>query len=689
MKIKFASTYGFCFGVKRSMELAEEEAGADVAVCTYGPLIHNDQVICDLHAKGIEKMDNIDDILSSYQRVIIRSHGISYEEYQRFVESDLDVIDATCPFVKKIHHHVQTCHKQGQPVIIIGDAQHKEVIGINGWCENQGYIIDREEQIDDLPDLDHPCVVAQTTFSLARFHSIIAALNKRFDPLQVHCTICAATEKRQNACIELAKTVDALLVIGGKHSSNTKKLVEIGGLYCPVVFHIETAQELPFQDLSKYHTIGITAGASTPDWITKEVLKTLNQEGTEQTMQEMMEEMEKEMQKIYTRAIVTGTILSVSEEGVLVNIGYKSDAMIPNNELSSKKDVPLTEQFNVGDEIEAVVVNMNDGEGNVVLSTRRLAQKAAWKKVKDIQDADQAVMVTIDEVNKGGLVAYIEGLRAYMPASQLSVSYVKDLEQYLKLEIEAKIIELNPRKNRIILSHKVIEEVILKAKADAFWETLEKEQKIVGKVKKIMPFGVFVELGGVDGLIHISDLSWGKIKHPKEVLSVGDDVQTIVLDFNRETNRISLGYKQLIPHPWDNIEAKYVVGEVYEGKVARFTDFGAFIELTQGVDGLVHISQIAYERINKVSDVLEISQMVNVKVLSVDSENHRISLSIKETLEKPERPERPERPASSSDSKPKRKRAPKRKEEKFESYTSGDDSEITIGDLFKDLDLDK
>ncbi|BES65299.1 bifunctional 4-hydroxy-3-methylbut-2-enyl diphosphate reductase/30S ribosomal protein S1 [Gottschalkiaceae bacterium SANA] len=686
MKIKFATTYGFCFGVKRSMELADAETGAGKSVCTYGPLIHNEQVIKDLQSKGIERIESLNEILDSYERVIIRSHGISHAEYQQFIDSGLDVIDATCPFVKKIHQHVQTCHKQGQPVIIIGDAQHKEVIGINGWCENQGFIIDQEEQIDELPDLDHPCVVAQTTFSLTRFNSILKKLKSRFDPLQIHRTICAATEKRQNACIELAKTVDALLVIGGKNSSNTKKLVEIGGLYCPVVFHIETAQEIPFQDLSKYHTIGITAGASTPDWITKEVLKTLNQQGNEQTMQEMMEEMEKEMQKIYTRAIVTGSILSVSEEGVLVNIGYKSDALIPKNELSFKKDVLLAEQFNVGDEIEAVVVNMNDGEGNVVLSTRRLAQKAAWKKVKEFQDADQSVMVTIDEVNKGGLVAYIEGLRAYMPASQLSVSYVKDLAQYLNQEIEAKIIELNPRKNRIILSHKVIEEVIMKAKADAFWATLEKEQKIVGKVKKIMPFGVFVELGGVDGLIHISDLSWGKIKHPKEVLTVGDDVETIVLDFNRETNRISLGYKQLIPHPWDNIEEKYVVGQVYEGKVARFTDFGAFIELTQGVDGLVHISQIAYERINKVSDVLEIAQMVNVKVLSVDSENHRISLSIKETLEKPERPERPERPAQ--DSKPKRKRAPKRKEEKFESYTSGDDSEITIGDLFKDLDLD-
>lgn len=687
MRIVFAKTYGFCYGVKRSMDLANSQAGCQEAVCTYGPLIHNEQVIEKLEGIGIQKKEIIQEILDGYDKVIIRSHGISEAEYRKFEEHGMDIIDATCPFVKKIHHSVQTCYENGRPVIIIGDAQHKEVIGINGWCGNQGFIIDQVDQIVDLPEMESPCVVAQTTFSLERFNEMLELLKEKFPDLRAFRTICAATEKRQNACIELAKSVDALLVIGGRHSSNTKKLVEIGRLYCPAVFHIETAQEIPFQDLSKYHTIGITAGASTPDWITKEVVKTLNQQGNEQTMQEMMEEMEKDMQKIYTRAIVTGTILSVSEEGVLVNIGYKSDAIIPKNELSSQKDVPLAEQFQVGDEIEAVVVNMNDGEGNVVLSTRRLTQKAAWKKVKEYQDADQAVKVTIDEVNKGGLVAYIEGLRAYMPASQLSVKYVKDLAQYLNQEIEAKIIELNPRKNRIILSHKVIEEVVMKEQADKFWATLEKDQKIVGKVKKIMPFGVFVELGGVDGLIHISDLSWGKIKHPKEILSVGDDVETIVLDFNRESNRISLGYKQLIPHPWDNIEEKYVVGEVYEGKVARFTDFGAFIELAAGVDGLVHISQIAYERINKVSDVLEIGQTVNVKVLSVDAENHRISLSIKDTLEKPERPEPQERPAQ--EARPKRKRAPKKKEETFESYTSGDDSEITIGDLFKDLDLDK
>lgn len=686
MRIVFAETYGFCYGVERSMELANSQADRQERVCTYGPLIHNDQVIQKLESIGIQRKESIQEILDHFDTVIIRSHGIAEAEYRQFEEGGMEIIDATCPFVKKIHHSVQTCFQNNRPVIIIGDAKHKEVIGINGWCGNQGLIVDRVDQIDDLPDLVSPCVVAQTTFSLKRFNEMLEVLKERYPDLRAYKTICAATEKRQNACIELAKSVDALLVIGGRHSSNTKKLVEIGRLYCPAVFHIETAQEIPFQDLSKYHTIGITAGASTPDWITKEVVKTLNQQGNEQTMQEMMEEMEKDMQKIYTRAIVTGTILSVSEEGVLVNIGYKSDAIIPKNELSSKKDVPLAEQFQVGDEIEAVVVNMNDGEGNVVLSTRRLAQKAAWKKVKEYQEADQAVKVTIDEVNKGGLVAYIEGLRAYMPASQLSVKYVKDLTQYLNQEIEAKIIELNPRKNRIILSHKVIEEVVMKEQADKFWATLEKDQKIVGKVKKIMPFGVFVELGGVDGLIHISDLSWGKIKHPKEILSVGDDVETIVLDFNRESNRISLGYKQLIPHPWDNIEEKYVVGQAYEGKVARFTDFGAFIELAPGVDGLVHISQIAYERINKVSDVLEIGQTVNVKVLSVDAENHRISLSIKETLEKPERPEPKERPASD---RPKRKRAPKKKEETFESYTSGDDSEITIGDLFKDLDLDK
>lgn len=634
MKVYIAEHAGYCFGVKRAVDTTMDIISNkdDLPIYSLGPLIHNLQVVEGLSKKGLQVIDNINDLQKG--KVIIRSHGVPYSVEKEIEELNLELIDCTCPYVKAVHKKVEKFYNAGYKIIIIGDKNHPEVIGINGWCNNDGIIINTEDEAMNLPSFDKICVVSQTTNTLEKFNNITKIIQVKGKELEIFNTICNATNLRQSAAEELAKKVDAMIVIGGYHSSNTNKLVEISKKHCNNVYHIEIYEDLPLQELSKFNTIGITAGASTPDWIIKEVVNTMNNNNENN---EIMEAIESSLVRIHRGDVVTGKVIYVTNDEVMVNINYKSDGIIERDELSNDPDVKPKDLFKEGDEVEVYVVRLDDGEGNVVLSTKRLETIKGWDKLEDSYENKEIVECKVLTDVKGGLSVVVNGIRAFMPASQISVSYVDDLSAYNGKTLNAKIIDFDRNKRRVILSSREIEEKELEEKREELWNNLEIGKVIEGKVARLTDFGAFVDLGGLDGLIHISDLSWFRIDHPSEVVSAGETVQVQILDFDKERNRISLGLKQTLPQPWDVFIENREVGDIVDGKVVNILDFGAFVRLEEGVDGLVHVSEISKEHVNKPSDKLEIGEKVTVKIIDINPEGERISLSMKELEEDSEK----------------------------------------------------
>ena len=537
-------------------------------------------------------------------------------------------------------------------MILVGEADHPEVQGTAAWCPGECHIVQSEDDVDALPEMDRPLAVSQTTFSLQAWERILMRLEKRFHNLDARCTVCPATQKRQQEARALAAKVDAMVVVGGKSSANTRKLYEICRAICPRTILVERAAEIPadFIDIHNHH-IGIAAGASTPDWSFKEVVTRMNdmehidqetqQEPVAQVEQEAapveqeapegqaltMEDIEKTVVRIRTGQTVTGTVVQITDDEVCVNIGYKSDGLIKRSDLVDQ-DVKL------GDEIEVEVVKVNDGEGNVLLSQRNIVNRKAWDALMEKYEKGEYIEAVGKEAVKGGLLASVEGgVRAFVPASQLAQRYVEKIGQFVGQPMKLKIIDVDKQKKRIVASRKQVIEEESKAKKEAAWEKLEVGAVVTGIVRRFADFGAFVDLGGVDGLIHITDLAWNRVNHPSDVLQVNQEVNVKIKSLDRERERIQLGYKELMPKPWDNIEEKYPVGVILERPVVRIRPFGAFIELEPGVDGLVHISQVAPTRVAKVEDVLQEGQNVLVKVLAVDPEAKRISLSIRQALE--------------------------------------------------------
>lgn len=628
MKIIIADNAGFCFGVKRAMEMSMEILNKNNAsIHSLGPLIHNRQAVDKLNKLGLKVANSIDEIKNG--KVIVRSHGIPYEIYEKISKRDLELIDCTCPYVKSIHKKVNEYWKKGYKIAIIGDKDHPEVIGINGWCNNEGIVINAEDEAKNLPNLNKICIVSQTTNTLDKFNTLSKIVSQKSSNVEIFNTICNATNLRQSSCKEVAKKVEAMIVIGGYHSSNTNKLVEISKKYCQNVYHIETVNNLSFKELSKYETIGLTAGASTPDWIIKEVIKKMENINND----EMMKAIENSMVYLQRGSIVKGNVILVTDNEVMVNVGYKSDGIIERTELSSDPNISPKELFKEGDEIDVYVIKLDDGEGNVVLSSKRVENVKNWDEVEKIYENQEKVECKAIEVVKGGVIALVNGLRGFIPASLLSVNYVRNLEEYKGKTLLVKIIDFNRNKNKIILSRKEIEKEEIDEIKNKVWDSLEIGKVIEGEVKRITNFGAFVDIGGIDGLVHISDLSWNKIKHPSEVVSEGEKIKVEILDFNKENDRISLGLKQILPKPWDLFIDNCKVGDIVEGKIVNLLDFGAFVRLDSGVDGLVHISQISNEHVNRPSDKLKIGEKVKVKIMDIDEEKERISLSIKEVLE--------------------------------------------------------
>ena len=645
MPYTIARHAGYCAGVRKAMELAfraaKEAREQGMACYSLGELIHNPEAVNALSKEGIIPVERVEDAKSGM--ILLRSHGVPPQVEEQCRRQGLVVRDCTCASVKALHKIVRESSEQGVPVILVGEPDHPEVRATAAWCAGPCYIVPTEADVDALPDLDRALAVSQTTFSLSAWEKISAKLTARIPHLEVRCTICPATQMRQQEAQALAAKVDAMIVVGGKSSANTRKLYEVCRAICPRTILVERAEEIPshFADIHKNH-IGIAAGASTPDWSFKEVVTRMNeQERIDQETQEpaanapqevqenqalTMEDIEKTVVRIRPGQTVTGTVVQITDDEVCVNIGYKSDGLIKRSELVDQ-DVKLN------DEIEVEVVKVNDGEGNVLLSQRNIVNRKAWDALMEKFENNEYIDAVGKEAVKGGLLASVEGgIRAFVPASQLAQRYVEKIGQFVGQPMKLKIIDVDKQKKRIVASRKQVIEEENAAKKAAAWEKLEEGAVVKGIVRRFADFGAFVDLGGVDGLIHITDLAWSRVGHPSDVLQINQEVEVKILSLDRERERIQLGYKQLQPKPWDNIEEKYPVGAILERNVVRIRPFGAFIELEPGVDGLVHISQCALTRIAKVEDVLQVGQPVRVKVLAVDPEAKRISLSIREAL---------------------------------------------------------
>ena len=621
MPLEVAAHAGFCMGVRRAVEAAEGEADAGRPSCTLGELIHNPHVVDHLRSRGVPPIASPEEARG--RQVLIRSHGVAPEVLDALDRAGCQVMDLTCPFVDRLHRIVREETSPDCPVVLVGEREHPEVRGTAGWARGPVYVVATPEEALQLPQMPKALAVAQTTFPPDRWEAVTAALRRRIPDLREHCTICNATETRQREARELAARADAMIVVGGRNSANTQKLYAACRQLCPRTILVECAAEIPpaFANIDS-EFIGITAGASTPDGSLKEVVTRM----TDIENKDFMAEVEATLVKIRPGQTVTGTVVQVTEDEVCVNIGYKADGLIKRSELT-QEDVKL------GDEIEVEVVKVNDGEGNVVLSQRNIVNRKAWEALMAKYDAGEYVDGVGKEAVKGGLIADVEGVRAFVPASQLSQRYVEKIADFVGKEMKLKIIEVDKQKKRIVASRKAVMAEEAAAKKKEAWEKLEEGIVIHGIVRRLTDFGAFVDVGEVGGLIHITDLSWGRIKHPSEVVKPNQEVDVKILSLDRERERIQLGYKQLQPRPWDNAQEKYPEGSIVEGKVVRITDFGAFVELEPGLDGLVHISQCALNRVAKVEDAVQVGQVVRVKVLSVDPEKKRISLSIRQVLE--------------------------------------------------------
>ena len=619
MEIITAKSAGFCFGVNRAIEACYNEIEKGGRIVTYGPLIHNKNVNKDLENKGVKSVDTLDGCEGA--TVIIRSHGVGKAVYDELERRNIHYVDGTCPFVKKIHNIVRKKRDEGYEVIIIGDGKHPEVIGINGWCDNSAITVDNVDDAQKLilDDEKKYAVVVQTTFRENKFYDILKILKEKSEKITEENTICSATEERQTEAVKISQNVDKMLVIGDKGSSNTQKLYEICRKNCRNTYYIETIEDLVLNNCKFNDKIGITAGASTPPAIIKEVITTMSEmdgvkntmEGEELTFEQMLND---SFVTLHTGDVVKGTVISTAGEEVSVNLGYKSDGIIPRGEFSSDASVVPSKVVQPGDEIEVFVVRVNDGDGNVLLSKKKVESQKGMEEIEKAFEEKATVTGKVVKIVKGGLIAVANGIQVFIPSSQVAGRFVEDLSVYDGTELTFNIIELDRAKHRIIGGRKALLAKEAEEKKAAVFATLEAGKKVTGTVSRITDFGAFVDLGGVDGLIHISEMSWGRISNPKEVLSEGDTVEVVVLDVDKEKSKISLSLKDVTPNPWTMAAEKYVVGSVVEGKVVRMVPFGAFIELEPGVD----------------EDELKIGETIKVKVIDVNAEQKKISLSKKE-----------------------------------------------------------
>lgn len=626
MEIILAKSAGFCPGVRRAVDMVYEQTKEKEGiepVYTYGPIIHNDEVVKDLEEKGVKVIHSLDELDHLVKgTVIIRSHGVSRHTCETIEAKGFHIVDATCPFVKRIHNIVEEQGKEGRDIIIIGNPEHPEVQGIQGWCLTPSTVIHTVDEAVSFSQQNDKklCIISQTTFNYIKFKELVEILCKKGYDINCINSICNATAVRQEEARTIASKADAMIVIGDKNSSNTQKLYEISKKECENTYYIQTLVDLDLTAFESIRNVGITAGASTPNNIIEEVHTAMSEMSFEQLL-------EASLKTIRNGEVVEGTVIDVKEDEIILNIGYKADGIITRNEYSNTANLDLTTVVNVGDTMQAKVLKVNDGEGQVLLTYKRLLAEKGNKRLEDAYNNKEVLTAKVVNVLDGGLSVVVEEARVFIPASLVSDTYEKNLAKYEGQEISFVITEFNPRKRRIIGDRKQLLLAEKAQKQKELFERINVGDVVEGKVKNVTDFGAFIDLGGADGLLHISEMSWGRVENPKKLLKVGDDITVLIKDIQGE--KIALSLKFADQNPWLTAAEKYAVGNVVEGKVARMTDFGAFVELEPGVDALLHVSQISREHVEKPSDVLKVGETITAKVVDFNEEDRKISLSIK------------------------------------------------------------
>lgn len=641
-KIIVAESAGFCFGVNRAINILYKLIDENKPACTLGPIIHNMQMVNELREKGVRTIDKISEVKEN-ETIVIRSHGVPQSIVDEINERHLDYIDATCPFVSKIHKIVSETDDDSI-VIIAGDKNHPEVQGIMGHCKSKCYTFKNQAELQKLfsiiPQKNYKTIkiVAQTTFDLKEWEKSLKSLKNVYTNTKIFDTICNATSIRQREAANISKSVDLMFVIGDKHSSNSFKLYSICSSNCENTFFIETADELPLEMVKKADSIGVTAGASTPARIIKEVLDKMSEVNTssvnenELSFEEMLEESLKSMN---TNERVMGTVMSIAPNGdVSVDVGRKQAGFIPKDEISYDPTETAQDVLKVGDEIELLIMKTNDQEGTIMLSKKRVDAQKNWEELEALNGSDEIFTGKVIEAVNGGIIVMLKGNRIFIPASQATLSRDEDPSALVGKEVQYRLLEVSRkgRRKRAIGSIKsVLKEKRAEEKAKLL-ETLAVGNHYKGVVKSLTSYGAFVDIGGVYGMIHISELSWSRIKHPSEVVNVGDEVEVYIKDINEETKKISLGYKKEEDNPWFILKNEYPVDSVVKCKIVGLTTFGAFANIIPGIDGLIHISQIANKRIDKPQDVLSVGQEVEAKIIAIDFDKKRVSLSMRALL---------------------------------------------------------
>lgn len=638
-EIIVGSHAGFCFGVSRAVDIVQKLIDEDKNVATLGPIIHNPSMVGKLADQGCRIIDDPCE-LNVNEVIVIRSHGVSDDIYTKIGELGLEMVDVTCPFVKKIHNIVKKQTGEDDIILIAGDEDHPEVVGIIGHCSCEVRCFTTVDELSVIyknltqNQQKNVVLVAQTTFDKEIWEESINFIGKYCTNAQIFDTICSATSIRQSQAIEIARQCDFMIIIGGSQSSNTKKLWQICNKICRSIL-IETADELKDLNIADCKRIGVTAGASTPAYIIKEAINTMEEilkvETEELDFAQLLEQ-SLETEKLYMGKRVKGIVTTVTNNEIHVDINAKQAGIVHIDELTDDPSLKMDDMVKKGDEIDLVVLKVNDQEGIVMLSKKRCDAQAGFEKIKEASDANAILDGVITDVVRGGVLVFTNNTKVFVPASQVSLTRVEKLETLLKQPVKIKILEVNEKRGRALASVKAVLNEERKALSQSFWDAAEVGKTYTGEVKSLTQYGAFVDLGGVDGMIHITELAWTRIKHPSEVVKVGQTVEVYIKDLDTEKRRISLGYKKTEDNPWEIFAQNYNIGDEVEATIVSFTAYGAFARIIPGIDGLIHISQIANQRVEKIADILKVGQVVNAKIIDINLDDKRVSLSMRALL---------------------------------------------------------
>jgi 4-hydroxy-3-methylbut-2-enyl diphosphate reductase len=648
MIIEKAESAGFCFGVNRAINIVNELLENGTSVCTLGPIIHNMEVVHELESRGCKAVESISDVPNG-STLVIRSHGVPQSVIDELEQKHICYKDATCPFVRKIHKIVSSANSDSDIVVIAGNKNHPEVCGIMGHCKAECLTFNNEAELDEILPIilqknkENVIIVAQTTFDTKEWKKCIKKFKNLCTNAKIFDTICNATSVRQSEADLIAARSDFMVVIGDRHSSNTGKLFDICKKQCADTVLIETADELNSAQVQSAQHIGVTAGASTPARIIKEVLDTMSEiKSGETKIEESFEAMlEESLKNLNTNERVIGTVLSIAPNEVQVDVGRKQTGFIPASELSNDPNAKPEDVVKVGEEVELLIMKTNDQEGTIMLSKRRVDAQKGWEVLQEKADSQEILSAKVTEAVKGGVIVIYNGVRVFIPASQATATRDESLEDLVGQDVDFRLIEVSQhgRRRRAIGSIRSVLKEQRAAQREAFWNECEVGKRYKGVVKSLTSYGAFVDLGGVFGMIHISELSWTHIKHPNEVVNVGDTVDVYIKEINEETKKISLGFKNADENPWEILKNQYPEGTVVKATIVGLTTFGAFANIIPGIDGLIHISQIANQRIEKPADVLAVGDVVDAKITAIDFDKKRVSLSMRALLSEDEQAE--------------------------------------------------